>query len=271
MARLGLGRGGLFLERRQLLLLLLPLALLLLLTGCATAPKNQLTQISTIDALLAGAYDGQMTIGDLKAHGNLGLGTFDALEGEMIVLDGKVYQARVDGTVAKMPDKTTTPFAAVVEFDSDEAALLSGPLSDEGLQSKIDELAPNKNLFLAVRIDGLFPSMKVRSVPKQEKPYPPLADAVKDQAVFEYANITGTVLGFRSPAFVKGIGVPDYHLHFISKDRKIGGHILDFTLVNSVLQMDVCNRFLLLLTEQENFSTLDLSLDRSHELKKVEQ
>jgi acetolactate decarboxylase len=247
------------------------LALLMLVTGCATAPKDTLMQVSTIDALLAGAYEGQMTLGELKKHGDFGLGTFDALEGEMIVLDGKVYQARTDGAVVEMPDKTTTPFACVVNFDADQAALLRGPLSEEILLSRIDKLAPNKNVFLAVRIDGTFPSMKVRSVPKQKRPYPPLADVVKHQAVFEYANVSGTVLGFRCPAFVKGINVPDYHLHFISKDRKAGGHILDFTLANAALQLDACNKYMLALTDREDFSTLDLSQDRSHELKEVEQ
>jgi len=251
--------------------LLLPLALLLLLSGCASAPKDQLMQISTIDALLAGAYDGEMTCGELLEHGRFGLGTFDALEGEMIVLDGRVYQAKADGSVDVMPDKATTPYAAVVNFDADQAALLSGPLSDDGVKDRIDRLAPNKNLFLAVRIDGTFPMMKVRSVPRQSKPYPPLADVVKNQSVFEYTNVSGTVLGFRSPAFVKGIGVPGYHLHFISKDRKIGGHILDFSLVHSALQLDTCNQFFLVLPDHEGFSALDLSKDRSYELEKVEK
>jgi len=247
------------------------LLLLLALCGCATAPKNTLMQVSTIDALLAGAYDGQMTLGELKKHGNLGLGTFDALEGEMIVLDGKIYQARADGAVIELPNSATTPFAAVVNFDADQTTLLSGPISDETLQSQINKMAPNKNLFLAVRVDGIFPTMKVRSVPKQKKPYPPLAEAVEHQAVFEYTNVTGTVLGFRCPAFVKGINVPDYHLHFISNDRKIGGHILDLTLQSAALQLDACDQFLLVLTDQEHFSTLDLSKDRSTELEKVEK
>lgn len=250
---------------------LILLSLLTVLTGCTTAPKDTLMQVSTIDALLAGAYDGQMTLGQLKTHGNLGLGTFDALEGEMIVIDGAVYQARVDGAVYEIPDNATTPFAAVVNFDADQAAQLRGPLSDEALQAQIDNLAPNKNLFLAFRADGTFPTLKVRSVPKQEKPYPPLADVVKHQAVFEYTNVAGTVLGFRCPAFVKGINVPDYHLHFISTDRKIGGHVLDLTLKDATLQLDACNQFQLVLTDQENFSGLDLSLDRSHELEKVEK
>ena len=223
------------------------LALLLIITGCTTAPKDTLMQVSTIDALLAGAYDGQMTLGELKKHGNLGIGTFDALEGEMIVINGKVYQARVDGSVVKMPNHATTPFATVVNFDKDQSELIRGPLSKEDLQGKIDQMAPNKNVFIAVRIDGSFPSMKVRSVPKQEKPYPTLADAEKHQVVFEYTDVSGTVLGFRSPAFTKGIGGPGYHLHFISRDRKIGGHVLGLTLGTASLQLDTCNESLLVL------------------------
>lgn len=247
------------------------LALLLMLTGCASAPKDTLMQVSTIDALLAGIYDGQTSLGELKKHGNLGLGTFDALEGEMIVLDGRIYQARVDGAVYRMPNEATTPFAAVVQFDADQAALLKGPLANQALKNQIDRMAPNKNLFVAFRVDGKFPSMKVRSVPKQNKPYQPLSEVVKEQTVFNYTDVTGTVLGFRSPAFVKGIGVPGYHLHFISKDRKIGGHVLDLTLSNAALQVDTCNQFFMTLPDRKDFGHVDLSKDRSHELEKVEK
>lgn len=244
----------------------------LLIAGCATAPKDTLTQVSTIDALLAGAYDGQITLGELKQHGDLGIGTFDALEGEMIVIDGNVYQARTDGTVIEMPDDAATPFAAVVPFNADQTVpVRDEPLTKEMLQSYLNELEPNKNLFAACRLDGTFSAMKVRSVPKQEKPYPPLAEVVKQQAVFELENISGTVLGFRCPEFVKGINVPGYHLHFISDDRTSGGHILDFTATDGTLQIDTCNKFYMVLTDTEDFSSLDLSKDRSHELEKVEQ
>ncbi|MFA7369611.1 MAG: acetolactate decarboxylase [Kiritimatiellales bacterium] len=245
--------------------------LFLLLAALAAAETNTLTQVSTIDALLAGAYDGQMTLGELLKHGDLGIGTFDALEGEMIVIDHKVYQARADGTVRLMPDNTTTPFAAVVDFRADQISDRDSQATYSGLQARIDELAPNKNLFVAIRFDGKFPSMKVRSVPKQQKPYPPLAEVTQHQAVFEYTNVPGTVLGFRCPAFVKGVNVPGYHLHFISKDRKIGGHILDFTTIGGTLRLDSCNRFYMVLTEEKQFSALDLSQDRSKELEKVEK
>ncbi len=244
---------------------------LLLLTGCATAPKNTVMQISTIDALLAGAYDGQMTIDQLLKYGNLGIGTFDALEGEMIVIDHQVYQARADGTVHLMPPKATTPFATVVNFSADQIIDRRGLTTCSELQTQIDQSTPNKNLFLAMRFDGTFPSMKVRSVTKQAKPYPPLAEAVQHQAVFEYTNVTGTVLGFRCPSFVKGVNVQGWHLHFISKDRKLGGHILDFAAASGNLQLDTCNRFYMILPEQQQFSTLDLSQDRSKELEKVEK
>jgi acetolactate decarboxylase len=245
--------------------------ILLLLTGCATAPKNTVTQISTIDALLAGAYDGQMTVDELLTRGDLGIGTFDALEGEMIVIDHQVYQARADGTVRLTSGDAATPFASVVNFKADTTTCLKGALTEKTFLATTDELAPNQNLFLAMRFDGAFSSMKVRSVPKQAKPYPPLAEAVQHQAVFEYTNVTGTILGFRCPAFVKGVNVPGWHLHFISKDRKLGGHILDFTTTDGNLQLDTCNRFYMILPEQQQFSTLDLSQDRSKELEKVEK
>jgi len=247
------------------------LFVLAVLTGCATAPKNTLMQVSTIDALLAGAYDGQMTVGELLSHGNLGLGTFDALDGEMIVIDHQVYRAGTDGTVQLMPSDATTPFAAVVNFEADRASEINGALTDGEFQKKVDELAPNKNLFIAVRMDGTFPAMKVRSVPKQKPPYPPLAEVTQHQTVFEYTNVTGTVLGFRCPAFVKGINVPDYHLHFISDDKTKGGHILGFTASGGSLQLDACNCFYMVLTEQEQFAALDLSRNRSTELEKVEK
>jgi acetolactate decarboxylase len=244
---------------------------LFLLAGCAAAPKNTLMQVSTIDALLAGAYDGQMTVGELLKHGDLGIGTFDALEGEMIVIDRQVYQARADGTVRLMPDSITTPFASVVDFKADTFIKLDGEITLSGLQKEADRILSNKNILLAVRFDGTFPSMKVRSVPKQEKPYPPLSEAVQHQAVFEYTNVTGTVLGFRCPEFVKGVNVPGWHLHFISKDRKTGGHILDLTTGGGLLQLDTCNRFYMVLPEDKRLQTLDLSKDRSAELERVEK
>lgn len=247
------------------------LLLFLLLAGCATAPRNTLTQVSTIDALLAGAYDGQMSTGNLLRYGDLGIGTFDGLEGEMIVIDHQVYQALADGSVHLMPTNSLTPFASVVSFHADARTQYNGALTKDSFESYADQTVQNSNLFIAIRFDGHFPLMKVRSVPRQEHPYPPLAEVAEHQSVFEYTGVSGTVLGFRCPVYVKGVNVPGWHLHFISDDRTKGGHILDFVTTGGELRADICNRFYMMLPEDERLQALDLSKDRSEELKKVEQ
>ncbi len=176
--------------------------LLLLALGiwCAQAwSGNVLTQISTIDALLAGAYDGQATIGELKAFGDLGIGTFHALDGEMIVLNGRVFQARADGQIVAVPDSLTTPFAVMVFFEAEETLALPSGINMEGLSRMIDPLLPSANLFYAFRIEGSFESMRVRSVPGQTKPYPPLTEVVEHQYLKTLEKVEGVVVGFRCP------------------------------------------------------------------------
>jgi len=243
---------------------------LIFLAGCMPAGRNQVTQTSTIDALLAGVYDGDMTCGELLKYGDFGIGTFDRLDGEMIVYQGRVYQIKSDGKVYLPAAATKTPFAAVCDFKSDtEFSLKSADY--KAVQASIDEKVPNQNLFAAVEIVGKFRHIKVRSVPAQNKPYPPLAQAAEKQTVFEMNDISGVIVGFRTPQFVKGVNVPGCHFHFLSDDRTQGGHILDFELIEGSCKVDLCNKFLLLLPENDSLKDIDLSQDKSAELHKVEQ
>lgn len=244
--------------------------LLVLMAGCA-AQHNQLTQVSTIDAILAGTYDGIMTCDNLTRYGDFGIGTFDRLDGEMVILDGTVYQVRGDGKVYRPHASVKTPFAAIVPFDSDVTETLPAGIGFASLQEIIDKRAPNKNLFAAVRVRGSFRWMKTRSVPAQSKPYPPLVEVTKTQAVFDLQDVRGTIVGFRSPPYVKGINVPGYHLHFISEDLEQGGHILDFELTKGTADIDLCNKFLLILPEDDRFGTVNLGVDRSEELERAER
>lgn len=229
--------------------------------GCSTIPGDRVTQTSTIDALLAGVYDGSMTCGELLEYGDFGLGTFVGLDGEMIVLDGTVYQARTDGKIYAPADDTITPFATVCAFDPDLTFSPPAGVDYNGLKSIIDETAPNQNEFIAIKIKGSFSRMKVRSVPVQDKPYPPLAEVVKNQTIFELQDVKGTLVGFRSPAFVKGINVPGYHCHFISDDKKEGGHILDCEIISGTGEVDSCNEFLLILPgDSDRLEDIDRSL-----------
>jgi acetolactate decarboxylase len=230
-----------------------------------------LFQYSTIDALLAGIYDGQLTNGELKKLGNLGLGTFNALDGEMVVLDGKVYQIAFDGKVNLMPDSGKTPFVTVTSFVPQKSVAIKKAASLAELTKLINQNLPTENIFYAVKIEGRFSQVKTRSVPRQARPYPPLAKVVEKQALFNFKDVEGTMLGFRCPPFAKGVNVPGYHLHFLTKDRQAGGHVLDCSLENLTVQVDPIHKFSLLLPEGQEFYRLDLDKDKSNDLKKVEK
>ncbi len=250
----------------------LGLALTCLIAACVRTPLNTVNQVSTIDALLAGSYEGQISIEKLLTFGNFGIGTFDNLDGEMIVLDGRVFQVKADGKVYRPPLDITTPFASVVQFKGDYSFPVNKETDLQGLEKLIADSNPNKNLFYAVKIKGNFQTMKTRSVPAQKKPYPQLSEVAKTQPVFTFNAVSGTLVGFKSPAFVKGINVPGYHLHFISDDFKSGGHVLDFFLLKGTVEVDVCNQFFMILPEGESsFNQIDLGRDRSGDLDQVEK
>jgi len=253
-----------------------PTAILILLAALwvpATAGpgRDVLYQTATIDALMAGLFDGQMSIGQLTKRGDFGLGTFDKLDGEMVVLDGIVYQITSDGVAHKASASVTTPFAAVTFFDNDRAARIRRERALPALKEYLDSMLPSKNLFYAIRIDGTFTRVRTRSVPRQSKPYPRLSDVVARQPVFEFADVKGTVVALRCPYYVKGVNVPGYHMHFITADRKRGGHLLDCTLKSGIATLDVTPEFHLLLPRDETFYRTDFESDNGEELEKVEQ
>jgi len=187
-----------------------------------------LFQASTIGALIDGAYEGDVTLGELAGHGDLGLGTLNGLDGEMIVVDGKFYRANVEGKTHEVGPDERTPFGVVVPFSATDTLDLDQSLSQEQLLAALDERMPAGSPTCAVRIDGRFASVRARSVPKQEPPYRPLTEVVAEQHVFEIEDEEGTMVGFRFPEFAEGIEVSGYHLHFITADRSRGGHVLDF-------------------------------------------
>ncbi len=236
------------------------------------APGNDvLYQVSTIDALLQGVYDGVLPAGKLKTHGDFGIGTLDGLEGEMLALDGNYYQIKTDGIAYPVTEEMTTPFATVTYFEADNNFRLEKPMNLTELEEYLDQNLPAENLFYAVKVEGNFSYLKARSVPKQEKPYPKLADAVSNQTVFEFENVSGTLVGFRTPEYVKGVNVPGYHIHFITKDRRSGGHVLDFRLDGGNASLDTTNAFFMELPTSGDFNKVELGKDLQAELETVEK
>jgi len=187
-------------------------------------------QTSTMEALLAGIYDGDVTIAELLTHGDFGVGTFNALDGEMVILDGTVYHLKSDGSVTAALADDRTPFAVVTAFEPDVSFDITEPLDRPALEKIIDEAIPSQNFVVAVRVSGDFSRVDTRTVGRQQTPYPPLLEAAKHEVTNSLVDVTGTMAGFRTPGFEQGISVAGYHLHFIDDARKSGGHMLDFAL-----------------------------------------
>lgn len=193
----------------------------------AERDPHVLFQASTVEALLHGAYDGDLSFAELAEHGDLGLGTLNGLDGEMIALDGGFFRADVDGRVHPVDAAAKTPFAVVTNFEPTIDTEIEGPLSHAELLERLDELLPAGGSSCAIRLDGSFGLVQARSVPCQTPPYRPLTEVVAEQHVFALRDVCGTMLGFRFPTYVEGIEIAGYHLHFISDDREVGGHVLD--------------------------------------------
>jgi acetolactate decarboxylase len=257
------------LKKPGILFLSVFLAFSLNFIACAQ-PVKTLTQTSTIDALMSGVYDGKMSLQELKLHGDTGLGTFQALDGEMVVLDGTVYQVRADGTVHVPDPSETTPFAAVTFFEPDLDKILPEGIDMKQLTDEIDAALPTPNMIYALKIQGAFKRIRTRSVPRQNKPYRPMVEVVKTQPTFDFENVEGIIIGLRCPSFMKGINVPGYHLHFLTKDRKAGGHVLGLTVDKAVVEIDRINNFYVILPENQEFYGLNTEADISSAISAVE-
>lgn len=225
--------------------------------------RDCLFQIATIESLLQGNYRGFFSIEQMKRYGNFGLGTFHNLDGEMVVLDRKIYQVKYDGQINLVHDSVTTPFSVVTFFESDFSEGVKSVSDLKMLKEQIDGLMESKQMIYGVRIDGFFKHVKTRSVPAQQKPYPKLADVIKNQVIFDFENIRGTIVGFWMPSYMDGLNVSGYHLHFISEDKRSGGHLLDCTIGEGIIKLDQTHLFSLVLPPHLEF--LNLNLDENEE------
>lgn len=231
--------------------------------------ENTLYQVSVLSGLVRGDYDGKVSLTEIRRHGDFGIGTFDRLDGEAIELDGVFYQISADGSVHRPSLNLKSPFVMNAFFHAD-SKFPAGQLPDyHSLQALIDRHLKTKNRPYAVRLDGKFRYVKVRSVPPQSKPYRALSEITKDQGVFEFRDVEGTLIGFRIPDYMGGANLPGYHMHFLSSDKTRGGHLLDCSVNSGEIRIDVLDRFLMALPESQEFDGLNLSVD-PEEVSKVE-
>ena len=238
-----------------------------------TSNPETLYQVATLQSLMQGNYYGSVSVKSLKKLGDTGLGTFDGLNGEMIVVNGTVYQALADGTVKKAKDSTKVPFSTVTDFHSDFTAQLKNVTSMDDIKKQLTEAVTknNKNDFYMVKISATFQKVEVRSEKRQKEPYKDLNTVMKtDQTFYTYSNIKGTIVALYCPDYMGGLNTPGWHLHFISSDKTKGGHMLDVAVDKATAKIDTTVGFHMLLPQDDHFKELELSKDLSDEIENVE-
>lgn len=241
--------------------LLISVILPVLFVTAAHAKPHTVFQYSVLNSLMSGVFEGDMPMSELLKNGDFGIGTFDRLDGEMIIVDGKVYQARSDGMVIERNDNVKVPFAQLCSFEPQEHFIISDAISLESVKKLMNVKLHSENIMYAVKITGRFNYVKTRSVPKQSEPYRPLAVVIKEQSVFELNNVEGQVIGFRQPDYIREINVPGYHFHFINKSKTAGGHVLEINIASAEVMLDSIYEYNVKFSNGSSFLNKDLSGD----------
>ena len=232
--------------------------------------RTRFTQVSLFSVLLSGRYGGVISLADVKQLGNMSIATMDRLDGEMQMIDGVVYQACADGHVYLPGDDETIPFGTIAQFHAEQSVQLADIPSYERFEEYMAERCPQENTPLAIHFTGDFHRMIVRAVARQERDGIGLAEAAKNEAVFDLPDCSGDLVGFRLPGYVNGVNAPGWHLHFVDTARQHGGHVVNFSMCNGELRFCHADDFQIHLPAPEALSGLDLSRDWSKELKRAE-
>lgn len=221
--------------------------------------NQSLYQHGTLAALVPGLFAGTLTVNELLKHGDTGIGTMDGLNGELIILNGVVYQATASGEVVKVDGDAKVPFANVHFVHLEESTPIAN-LTYLELKDVATKRLKSQNLFSYLSVHGTFSSMKTRVVHGQQPPYPTLTETASQQEIFDAANVTGTLTGYYSPALYAGVTSPGFHLHFLSDTHEMGGHVLDCQLTDGELAIQPLNQLQFHLPD-ENSEFLKADLD----------
>ncbi|PTN39054.1 acetolactate decarboxylase [Desulfonatronum sp. SC1] len=232
--------------------------------------RDTLYLSAPVNALVEGIYRQNTTLGQLREHGDFGLGTFNDLDGELVLLGGSAFQITGDGRVHRPGDDVLTPFACVCFFRELTFEEIDSGFADlKALMALLENELPSPNMMYALRVDGDFEFVRTRSVPRQDQ-YRPLTEATRDQPTFEMNNLSGTLAGFFTPRFMSSLSVPGVHLHFISEDRLRGGHLLQCRAVRARVGIQILRSLRMDLPVTLDYLTADLSRDPSQALHQAE-
>ncbi len=236
----------------------------------AALDESRVYLCAPINALVEGIYEEKIPFTQVKEHGDFGLGTFDNLDGEMVMIEGQIYQITADGRVNRVEEQALTPFSCVTFYQPASHEEMEGEVSYAAFLEWLQALLPSPNIFYALRIDGRFANVKVRSVPKQEC-YRPLVEVAAEQPVFEFSDIEGTLAGFYTPSFLASLSVPGLHLHFLSADLQRGGHLLECRPHKVRVGVQFIYRLELALPASLDYLTWDFHRDIGQDLDRAEK
>ncbi|GAB3274938.1 alpha-acetolactate decarboxylase [Larkinella harenae] len=226
-------------------------------------------QYSIIDALLAGAFDGEQTLGALKTKGDFGIGTFNRVDGELIMDQGKIYRVSYDGRIREMPDQDSTSVAFVKFFQADSSFTRKASTLDQLEEELLAALSPNE--MYAIRMKGHFSTLNARAPGPAQKPYGTLKEHLaKNQYLFNLRETDGVVIGFLLPVYLARVNVPGFHFHYLANDHQSGGHIFGFTATDITVEIDKIQGYSVELNTHPDFRKVSLREDRQEELKKIE-
>ncbi|MBB5397004.1 acetolactate decarboxylase [Mucilaginibacter sp. AK015] len=256
--------------RKTHALLSVVLCLAAIFNASAQTKNNTLYTAGHASAFIGGLYDAFYPYTKVLKHGDFGLGAPDKLDGEVLVLDGKIYQTQSTGRTFEVKATELTPFTVVNFFKAQRTVQNDKELTKNDLFLYLDSLLSNKNGIYAIKITGNFNFIKTRAFPPVKKPYVPLADMLPLQHFFTFENVKGTLVGYRIPAYMDGPNITGYHFHFLSDDKKGGGHIIDLTTGSVTIEIDELDSFMVDIPQTPAFNNFDFKKDRSEEVKRVE-
>lgn len=248
------------------------LTLIFIFTILTFGFASDLYQTGTINALLKGHYQGVTTVKQVKEYGTMGLGCGVGL-GEVIGCDGNFYLADGYGNIILLDDNQKTPFLDYIKFRPEISLTINNVKTLNSLEEIIDKKLVSNNIFYAIKIQGTFNSINARSEDVAKLPYQPLAKWLrKHQHKFTEKDVVATIIAFKCPDFVKGISVPGYHLHFITQDKKRGGHVLGLNIETAKVEIQPIYNFNLQLSKHKEYlkSNMSYTSKTDSQLKKIE-
>ena len=218
-------------------------------------PNNNLYQYGITEAFQSGLFRGKLPVSEFKKNGNFGIAAPDMVDGEVIMYNGKVYQTKSDGITAEMPDTAKLPLAFACFFKPDTSFTITNANSQADAFAQIDAHLHNKNAIYAIRITGLISKLKTRAFyPVSSEPFPAIATLIANQKIFDMSEVKGTLFGIRVPNYWTGINIAGYHFHYIGENFKTGGHVVNFTPKNVLVEIAVIRKINIQIPHDSDFS-----------------